>query len=75
MRVAAGSTVRWTNAENVFHTVTSTASLTRRQPSGLFNRTLAARGQSFEFKFDQPGTYHFYCTPHSDFMAGSVVVT
>ncbi len=30
VRVAAGSTVRWTNADGVFHTVTSTASPERR---------------------------------------------
>jgi plastocyanin len=75
VRVTAGSTVRWTNADGVFHTVTSSASPERRQPSGLFDRTLATRGQAFEFKFDRPGTFHFYCQPHSEFMAGTVLVT
>jgi plastocyanin len=74
-RVPAGSTVRWTNADGAFHTVTATASLERRQPSGLFDRPLGSRGQSFEFTFDRPGAYHFYCQPHSEFMAGTVIVS
>jgi plastocyanin len=74
-RVPAGSTVRWTNDDGAFHTVTSTDSLDRRQPNGVFDGTLATRGAAFSFRFTRPGTYRFYCKPHSDFMAGTVVVT
>jgi plastocyanin len=74
-RVPAGSTVRWTNQDGTFHTVTSTDSLERRQPNGVFDGTLATRGATFSFRLTRPGTYRFYCKPHSDFMAGTVVVT
>ncbi len=74
-RVAAGSTVRWTNQDGAFHTVTSTDSLDRRQPNGVFDGTLATRGATFSFRFTRPGTYRFYCKPHNEFMTGTVVVT
>jgi plastocyanin len=73
--VRAGTTVRWLNEEAVFHTVTSTNTLERRRPSGLFNRSLFARGQTFEYTFRRPGTFHYYCQPHSEFMFGTVRVT
>jgi plastocyanin len=74
-RVPAGSAVRWTNQDGAFHTVTSTDTLERRQPNGLFDGTLATRGATFTFRFPRAGTYRFYCKPHSDFMTGTVVVT
>jgi plastocyanin len=74
-RVVAGSTVRWTNQDGAFHTVTSTDSLERRQPNGVFDGTLATRGATFSFRFTRPGTYRFYCKPHNEFMTGTVVVT
>jgi len=70
--VPAGSAVRWVNADDVFHTVTSTASLQPRRPSGLFDRPLARGGDRFQFSFTRPGVYHYYCRPHSDFMWGAV---
>jgi plastocyanin len=73
--VPAGTTVRWVNEDPVFHTVTSTASLERKRPTGLFDRSLFARNQTAEYKFTRPGTYHYYCRPHSEFMAGTVRVT
>jgi plastocyanin len=73
--VRAGTTVRWVNEQDVFHTVTSTDSPAPRRPNGLFNRSLFARGQTFEYTFRRAGTYHYYCQPHSEFMAGTVHVT
>jgi plastocyanin len=72
--VPAGSAVRWVDGDDVFHTVTSTASLAPRRPSGLFDHALAGRGDRFEFTFARPGVYHYYCQPHSDFMSGTVRV-
>jgi plastocyanin len=73
--VRAGTTVRWVNEEVVFHTVTSTDSLERKRPNGLFDRSLFARGQTTASRFVRPGTYHYYCRPHADFMFGTVRVT
>lgn len=72
--VRVGEVVRWVNAGDVFHTVTSTEALDRREPDGLFDRSLAGRGETFEFRFDVPGKYAFYCRPHSEFMFGTVEV-
>ena len=73
--VPVGTTVRWVNDEAVFHTVTSTNSLALKRPNGLFDRSLFARGQTSEYRFMRPGTYHYYCRPHADFMFGTVRVT
>jgi plastocyanin len=72
--VKAGTTVRWVNEDPVFHTVTSTDSLDRLRPNGVFNRSLFARGDAFEYTFTRPGTYHYFCQPHSAFMTGTVRV-
>jgi plastocyanin len=73
--VPAGSAVRWVNGSDDFHTVTSTASLQPRRPSGLFDHSLGRRGDRFVFTFTRPGVYHYYCQPHSEFMWGTVRVT
>jgi len=67
--------VRWINDDGVFHTITSTGSLGVRRPNRLFNGTIATRGSEFRFTFTRPGTYHYYCQPHSEFMVGTVRVT
>jgi plastocyanin len=72
--VKAGTTVRWVNGDDVFHTITSTASLERRRSNGLFNASVFSRGQTFQRRFDRPGTFHYFCQPHSEFMAGTVRV-
>lgn len=63
------------NRDDVFHTVTSTDSLAPRRPNGLFDKALLRKGDTFEFTFTKPGTYHFYCQPHSEFMFGTITVT
>jgi plastocyanin len=72
--VRAGQAVRWVADDDVFHTVTSTDSLEPRRPNGRFDRSFSRRDQRFEYVFRRPGTYHYYCQPHSDFMVGTVRV-
>jgi len=72
--VEAGTTVRWVNDEDVFHTITSTDHFARRVPNGLIRERLSRAGQSVEVRFDTPGTYAYYCQPHADFMLGTVHV-
>jgi plastocyanin len=74
LTVSPGTTVRWVNDDDVFHTVTSTATLQPRSPSGLFDKSLFRKGDVFEHRFTSPGTFHFYCQPHADFMFGTVMV-
>jgi plastocyanin len=64
--VAAGTTVRWTNHDAVPHTVTS-------NPAGLFNSGTLLPGESFEYRFDTPGSYSYICTIHPS-MTGTVIV-
>lgn len=63
--VSAGSTVTWTNLDDEPHTVVSDA--------GLFKSAAMDTNESFSFKFDKPGTYHFSCSIHPR-MAGTIVV-
>lgn len=72
--IRPGTTVRWTNDEDVFHTVTSTDSLQVLQPSGLFDHSMSESGESFEFAFPDSGSFHYYCRVHAEFMTGTIVV-
>lgn len=63
--VKAGSTVTWTNMDNEPHTVVS--------DTGLFKSGGMDTSESFSYKFDKPGTYHFTCSIHPR-MVGTVVV-
>ena len=63
--IAVGTTVTWTNKDDVRHTVTS-----RTQ---LFDSGLLAKDSSFSYKFDQKGSYEYYCIPHP-YMVGKVIV-
>ncbi|HET7630262.1 MAG TPA: cupredoxin family copper-binding protein [Candidatus Saccharimonadales bacterium] len=67
--VKAGTTVTWTNLDSVNHTVTSDDNSSIQFDSGDIDK-----GQTYQFTFEQPGTYHYHCTPHP-FMHGTVVVT
>lgn len=65
LTVKAGSTVTWTNMDEEPHTVVS--------DTGLFRSGGMDTSESFSFKFDKPGTYHFTCSIHPR-MAGTIVV-
>ncbi|HLO60147.1 MAG TPA: cupredoxin family copper-binding protein [Bacteroidales bacterium] len=64
--VKAGTTITWTNYDNVAHTVTS--------DDGLFDSGSISMNDSFSQKFDSTGTFAYHCTPHPQ-MTASVVVT
>jgi len=61
--VDKGSTVTWINKDSVAHTITGTGF-----DSGSFDT-----GQNYSHKFDQAGTYEYYCAIHPS-MKGTVVV-
>jgi plastocyanin len=67
--ITAGTTVVWTNEDSYSHTVTSG---TRGNPTGLFDTEVQAGG-TFQYTFDNPGTYPYYCKIHPG-MDGTVVV-
>ncbi len=76
LAIRVGDTVTWiyNYTTDTSHTVTSTDSLGEPLPNGLYDATLAAKGETFSFTFDEEGTFHFYCKPHASFMQGTVVV-
>ena len=75
IRIQAGTTVEWVNADPYAHTVTS--------DEGLFDSGLIPEGKAWTYAFTQPGTYAYHCAPHSaanedgtwSGMTGTVVVT
>jgi len=67
--ISAGTTVTWTNEDNVGHTVTAG---TIGSPTGLFDENVPA-GASLSYTFDEPGTYDYYCSIHPG-MDGTVIV-
>ena len=83
LTVKAGTTVTWVEDEPITHTVTSGA-VTGVDPSsglrsgqtsdGRFDQRLATKGSTFSYRFDEPGTYSYFCSIHQG-MNASVVVT
>jgi amicyanin len=65
--VTAGTTITWVNADDVPHTVTSTAS-----PPLFASRTLRT-GDTFSFAFKAAGTYDYFCKVHP-YMTGKILV-
>jgi plastocyanin len=65
LTVKAGSVVSWTNQDNEPHTIASDA--------GVFRSGALDTNDSFTFRFDKPGTYHFLCSIHP-YMVGTITV-
>jgi Icc protein len=63
--VAAGSTITWTNRDDVPHNIVSTEQ--------KFKSPVLDTDQQFSHTFDVPGTYKYYCSIHPK-MTGQVVV-
>ena len=63
--VKAGTTVTWTNEDDVPHTIASS--------SKLFKSKALDTGDKFSFTFTTPGTYEYFCSLHPH-MTGAVVV-
>jgi plastocyanin len=65
LSVKAGSTVVWTNHDDVEHTVTASDNSFSSQP-------IQTEGQ-FSYTFTSPGTYSYFCSIHP-FMTAKVIV-
>ena len=70
LEVTAGTTVVWTNSDDIEHTITSGAP---DRPDGAFDHALAAKGATASVRFDTAGTWSYFCTRHS-FMRGEIRV-
>jgi plastocyanin len=63
--VKAGTTVVWTNGDDIPHTVTSS--------DNKFRSKALDTDDKFSFTFTTPGTYKYFCALHPH-MTGSIVV-
>lgn len=71
LEVKAGTTVVWTNQDNIEHSVTSGTAPT---PDGSFDSELFTQGKTYEFTFAEPGAFTYFCKRHPS-MVGTVTVT
>lgn len=69
--VTAGTVVVWDNLDSVAHTVSSGSP--QAGPTSLFDSGLFAPGATYEFVFEDPGSYEYYCLVHP-WMVGTVNV-
>src|SRR5271163_150834 len=65
LTVPVGTTVTWTNRDDIPHTVVST--------DGAFKSKVLDTDDTFSFVFSKPGTYPYYCTIHPK-MTGQIIV-
>src|SRR5277367_1495594 len=63
--VAAGTTVKWTNNDDIPHTV--------RAVDGSFHSKAMDTAEHYSFTFTKPGVYSYFCSLHPK-MVGKVVV-
>lgn len=67
IQVKVGTTVTWTNQDNVPHSVVF--------KNGMKDSGLLSQGQSFSYTFNTPGTYQYYCDVHPYMVATVTVVS
>jgi plastocyanin len=65
LTVAVGTTVTWTNRDDIPHTVVST--------NGVFKSKVRDTDEKFSYTFTKAGDYPYFCSIHPK-MTGTVVV-
>ena len=68
--IRQGESVTWLNEDAAFHSVTSG---TYENPNGMFDSGHLDPNESFTVKFEESGTFDYFCTLHP-WMKGKVVV-
>jgi amicyanin len=64
VKIKAGTTITWTNEDDIPHTVVS--------PNNFRSKALDTDG-TYSFTFTTPGTYKYFCSLHPH-MTGTIVV-
>jgi plastocyanin len=72
IQVVLGTTVTWTNQDNVPHNVTLSPVV--MSSSNDWESRLLYPGQSFSYTFTSQGTFQYHCQEHPG-MNGAVIVT
>jgi amicyanin len=65
LTVKAGTTITWTNGDDIPHTVVST--------DKVFKSKVLDTDEKYSFTFSTPGTFSYFCSIHPK-MTGKVVV-
>ena len=65
IEAAVGTTVTWTNKDDVPHTVVSATKLFKSPPLDT--------GEAFSYTFKEAGTFEYYCSMHPR-MTGKIVI-
>lgn len=65
LTVAVGTTVTWTNRDDIPHTVVS--------DDKVFKSKVLDTDEKFSYTFAKPGTYSYFCSVHPK-MTGKVIV-
>lgn len=65
LEIAAGSEVRWVERDTRLHDVTAA--------DHSFASDFLLEGETFTVRFNDPGTYRYFCTIHPE-MTGEVIV-
>lgn len=83
LEIAAGETVVWTNSDDIAHTVTSGRAKKQGVPGVSKNRDAAPDGvfdsgtmelnDTFDFTFQESGTFTYFCAIHAGMSARVVV--
>jgi plastocyanin len=70
IEVPAGTTVTWTNQDDIAHTVTSG---TPERREDRFDAALAGKGATVSVELREPGVYPYFCNRHQS-MRGEIRV-
>ena len=70
VEVPAGTTVTWTNQDDIAHTVTSG---TPERREDRFDAALAGKGATASVELREPGVYPYFCNRHQS-MRGEIRV-
>jgi len=65
LTVKPGTTVTWTNGDDIPHTVVS--------KTGVFKSKVLDTGDHFSYTFAKPGQFGYYCSLHPH-MTGTIIV-
>ena len=65
LTVPVGTTVTWTNRDDIPHTIVST--------DGVFKSKVRDTDETFSYTFTKAGTYTYFCSVHPK-MTGKIIV-
>lgn len=68
--VKVGTTVRWTNLDDIQHTITSG---TPDNIGGTFDSGFFVQNEAFAYTFNEPGEFPYFCQRHPHMQATIIV--